>query len=183
MSVFTNPAAGAPGQAEQYIEAILGLLGDRDPVMVLRATPQVVRDGVNGLSAEQLGTREAPGKWSVRHVVQHLADSELVWGYRVRMILAHDRPQLTGYDQDLWATRLGYEQSDVEATLDLFRVLRETNLALLDRVPASDLQRVAVHAERGEESVERMLRLNAGHDLLHLHEIDRIKTAIGAGAR
>ncbi len=180
MSVFTNPAAGAPGQAERYIAAILGLLGDRDPFEILPRTPDRLRQRMAGLAAGQMGRPEAPGKWSVREVLQHLADSELVWSYRVRMILAHDRPQLTGYDQDLWATRLHYEESDAEAALDQFRVLREANLLLLGRVSAADLRRVAIHAERGEESVERMIRLNAGHDLLHLRQIDRIRAAVGA---
>ncbi|MGE5360306.1 MAG: DinB family protein [Bacteroidales bacterium] len=180
MSVFTNPAASAPAQAAAYIAAILDLLGDRDPFEVLARTPTAVREAYDGLTLDQMRQREAPGKWSIVHVLRHLADAELVWGYRVRMILAHERPAISPYDQDLWADRLRYERSDPNLAHEQFRVLREANLALLDTCSVQDRQRVALHAERGEESIDQMIRLNAGHDLLHLRQIARIRAAIGA---
>ncbi len=180
MSVFTNPAAGAPGQASAYVSAILQLLGDRDPMEVLARTPDALVDAMQDVTEARVRQREAPGKWSIVHVLQHLADAELVWAYRVRMILAHERPAITGYDQDLFANRLRYDEADPAAALEQFRVLRRANLALLERMPAADRQRVGVHAERGEESVDRMVRLNAGHDLLHLRQIARIRVAVGA---
>jgi hypothetical protein len=111
-------------------------------------------------------------------VLQHLADSELVWGYRLRMVLAHDRPAITGYDQDLWATRLHYEAADPRQALEEFSMLRGANLRVLARASASDLARVGLHAERGEESVAHMIRLYAGHDVLHLEQMARIRRAI-----
>lgn len=96
----------------------------------------------------------------------------------MRLILAHDRPVITGYDQDLWADRLHYGDADVNDSLDTMRVLRRDNLKLLERATPGDLQRVGVHSERGEESVGYLMRLFAGHDLLHLNQIDRIKNAI-----
>ena len=101
-------------------------------------------------------------------MLQHLADSDLVWGWRVRLILAHDRPTITGYDQDLWAERLRYELADPAESLATFDALRRANLRLLEGATAADLARVGVHAERGEESVVHLVRLYAGHDLLHL---------------
>jgi hypothetical protein len=94
------------------------------------------------------------------------------------MALAHDRPPLTGYDQDAWAERLGYDESDPAESLEEFRVVRRGNLRLIDRASPDDRLRVAVHAERGDESVEHMLKLYAGHDTLHLRQIERIRTAI-----
>ncbi len=179
MSVFTNPAAGAPEQATQYTTAILDLLGERDPMEVLRQTPAALAQKVAGLTPADIARPEAPGKWSVVQVLQHLADSDLVWAYRLRMVLAHDRPRITGYDQDLWATRLHYEQADPAQALEQFRVLRDSTLRLLGRASPVDLQRVMVHAERGEESLELGLRMYAGHDLLHLRQIERIRAAIG----
>ena len=179
MSIFTNPASSSAEQAQAYTSAILGLLGARPALDVLEGTPEALRRAINGLSERQLSAPEAPGKWSIRHVLRHLADSEIVWSYRLRMVLAHDRPQLTGYDQDAWADRLGYADSDAPEALDSFAVLRRANLVLLRRASLEDMKRVGVHTERGEESVEHMVRLYAGHDLLHLRQIERIRGAIG----
>jgi uncharacterized damage-inducible protein DinB len=177
MSVFTNSSRSAE-PAGDYTAAILGLLGARDPYDVLRATPDAVRRRLAGVSERQLSAPETSGKWSMRQVVRHLADSDLVWGYRLRMVLAHDRPPLTGYDQDLWAERLGYDRADVEQALQELAILRRSNLGLLAAASDEDRQRVGVHAERGEESVEHMVRMYAGHDLLHLQQLDRIHAAV-----
>ncbi len=178
MSVFTNPASGAAGHAAAYVAAILDLLGTRDPMSVARETPPALRRAIDGLSARALRQREREGKWSIAHVLQHLADSDLVWGWRVRLILAQDRPVITGYDQDLWADRLHYDESDPEQSLATFEILRAANLRLLERATPADLQRVGVHAERGDESLEHLRRLYAGHDLMHLQQIARIRAAI-----
>jgi uncharacterized damage-inducible protein DinB len=175
MSVFTNPASSSKEQGKAYTAAILGLLGDRKPLDVLKRTEPTLRKAVKGLSAKQLAKREAPKKWSVKHVLQHLADSELVWGWRLRMVLAHDRPPLTGYDRDLWADRLGYDTAKPDQALEEFAVLRKSNLRLVTRASPEDLERVGVHTERGDESVAHMMRLYAGHDLLHLRQIERIR--------
>jgi len=178
MSVFTNSAARSIDEAAAYTAAILGLLGSRDPMDVLPRTPDAVREAVAGLSEQQLSQREAAGKWSIRHVVRHLADGDLVWGYRMRMVLAQDRPTITGYDQDQWADRLHYGVADVPQALDEFALLRRGNLRLISAASAADLQRVGVHSERGEESVAHMLKMYAGHDLLHLAQLERIRAVV-----
>jgi hypothetical protein len=178
MSIYTNPATGAAEHAAAYIRAVLELLGDREPIAVLREMTSALPRAIEGLSPPQLRQPEQPGKWSIGQILQHLADSELVWAWRVRLILAQDRPRLTGYDQDLWAERLHYDQQDPLEALELFGVIRRANLRLVERASPADLKRVGVHAERGEESVEHLRRLNAGHDLLHLRQIERIRRAI-----
>ena len=180
MSVFTNRLSSSPDQAREYTSAILGLLGDREPRAVLRATPQALRHAVDGLSDGLLSTPEAPGKWSIRQVVRHLADGEIVWGWRLRLVFAQDRPAITGYDQDAWATRLRYDLAPVAEALDEFAVLRRTHLRIVESASDADLTRVGVHAERGEESVAHMIKMYAGHDLLHLQQVDRIRAAISA---
>ena len=175
MSVFTNPASHSIEQARAYTTAILDLLGTNDPISVLNATPDALKNAIDRLTERELSQPEAAGKWSIRQVMRHLADSDLVWGYRVRMVLAHDRPTITGYDQDLWAGRLHYDQAPVDSSLEEFRVLRRSNLHLITNASPADLERVGVHAERGEESVAHMMRLYAGHDLLHLNQIKRIR--------
>jgi hypothetical protein len=177
MSVFSNRSTDPPAERAAYAGAILSLLGDRDPLTVLRDTPAALTQAVQGLTPAELQRPEAAGKWSIVQVLQHLADSDLVWGWRVRLILAHDRPQITGYDQDLWAERLHYADADAGQALDTFRVLRTGNLRLLARATPEDLARVGIHSERGEESVAHLIRLYAGHDLLHLEQIARIRSA------
>ena len=178
MSVFTNPAGAAIEHAHAYVAAILGLLGDQDPLTVLRATPDALERAIATTSPDVLARPEAPGTWSMREVLAHLADSDVVWAWRLRLILAQDRPQLTGYDQDRWATRLGYGDSDPRDSVSLFSVLRNANLRLLDRTSPEDLQRVGVHVERGEESLVHQIRLYAGHDILHLNQLERIRQAV-----
>src|SRR5262245_58241806 len=133
MSVFTNPASGASEHADRYVTAVLDLLGSRDPLAVLRRTPDELSQILQGFSFDQLTRPEAAGKWSIRHVLQHLADAELVSGYRFRLVLAHDRPPLTGYDQDLFAQHLHYEHADPWEALQQFSNCRRSNLALLAR--------------------------------------------------
>ncbi|MGQ0563015.1 MAG: DinB family protein [Gemmatimonadota bacterium] len=176
MSVFTNPATANAEETATYVAALLELLGNRDPLDVLARTESELRRRTAGVTPAQLVQPDAPGKWSVRHVLQHLADSELVWGYRLRLVLAHERPPLSGYDQDAFAQRLHYEEADAEQALRDFDGLRGANLRLLRRASEEDLRRVGVHAERGEESLGHMMRLYAGHDLLHLRQIERIRT-------
>jgi hypothetical protein len=178
MSVFTNPASGAPEHAKAYVAAVLDLVGDREPLAILRATPDALRHAIDGLTLRELRQPERPDKWSIVQVLQHLADAEIVWAWRMRLILAQDRPVLTGYDQDQWAERLRYADADPRQALEEFTIIRRGNLRLLERATPQDLRRVGVHAERGEESVEHLRRLFAGHDLLHLRQVDRIRAAV-----
>ena len=179
MSVFTNPASRAPEQARAYTTAVLDLLGDRDPMVVLTETPAALRRSISQLSPEALRRPERAGKWSIGQVLRHLADADIVWAWRMRLILAQDRPTITGYDQDRWAERLHYDEADPVESLQEFDVLRRANLKLLGRAEPADLDRVGVHVERGEESLRHLRNLYAGHDLLHLNQIARIRAAVG----
>jgi hypothetical protein len=178
MSVFSNPKSAAADAAAAYIAALLDLLGDRDPMAVLRSTAARLRDAVQGVAPDVLRRPETPGKWSVVEILQHLADSELVWSYRLRLVAAEDRPTLTGYDQDAWAAGLRYREADPADALQQFALLRRLNLRLLDGLPPGGLARVGVHSERGEESLAHMVRLYAGHDLVHLRQLERVLVAV-----
>ena len=177
MSIFSNPASSTPTDIAVYVAALLQLLGDNDPVTILRQTPADLQRFLGTVPAPIVASPEAPGKWSIRDVIQHLADSELVGGFRLRMILAHDRPSLMGYDQDLWANRLRYRDVDVRDGVDQFTSLRRANLRLWQDLSPADLVRVGIHGERGEESLAHMRRLYAGHDLLHLQQLERIRAS------
>ena len=178
MSVFTNPASSSKEQGAAYTAAILGLIENTEPLTILRSTPHDLGAAIEGLTSDQLATHEAPGKWSTRQVVLHLADSEVVFAWRLRLVLAHDQPPITGYDQDLWAERLRYDDADAAEALETFSVLRRSNLRLLERASPEALARYGVHAERGNESIAHMMKLYAGHDRLHLAQIARIRQTV-----
>jgi hypothetical protein len=180
MSEFSNPASLGGADAASYTASLLGLLGARDPLEVMRETPEMLAAVVRGVPPDLLGVPEAPGKWSIREVVQHLADSELNGSVRFRMVLAQNRPPLIGYDQDLWAERLGYTESNVDAALAEFTSLRRANVRLFERTTDADRARVGIHSERGEESLGLMMKLYAGHDLVHLRQIERIRGAVSS---
>ncbi len=180
MSIFTNPASSSKEDAAAYTAALLDLLGTQKPLDVLEQTPAAVRSLVAHVDPARLARPEAPGKWSVRHVLAHLVDSELVGAWRYRMIMAHDRPPIQGYDQDAWANNLWYGDADPGLSLESFSALRRWNLRILRSASAEQLTRVGVHAERGEESIEHLVKLYAGHDLLHRKQIERVLASTSA---
>jgi uncharacterized damage-inducible protein DinB len=136
---------------------------------------------LSGLAADPLRRPEAPGKWSMLEVLVHLVDSELVYGYRVRKILAADRPRLDGYDQDEWARRLRYNDEDPAAAVEDLQAMRRRTLRLFRGLTEEQLAREGIHGERGPESVGRITRLLAAHDLVHRRQIERIRRALRLG--
>ena len=179
-ATFSNPAGAAKDAAERYTQALLDLLGDRDPIAVQSELAVAVERAVDGLSDAQLRQPEKPGKWSVIEVVQHLADTEIVYGYRIRMILAVDTPNIEGYDQDAWAQRLRYAETSLPDALAQIRILRGRGLHLLRGLRPEEWERSGMHSERGRETIRHITKLLAAHDLVHLRQIARIKSVIGA---
>ena len=178
MSQFTSPASSAKQHADAYTAAIIGALGARDPFEVLREMPGEIQKVLSGVPRDRILRPEKPGKWSMGQVVQHLSDSDAVVGFRFRMILAHDRPDLAGYDQDQFVARLHENDTDIDAAFAEFEATRRATLRLLERTKPGDFKRVGVHAERGEESVEHLLRMHAGHDVVHLRQLRRIRETV-----
>jgi len=177
---FSNPAGSAAASAGAYVQALLGLLGDRRPLDVLPELVPWLERRLPGAPEATLRRPEAPGKWSVIEIVQHLADSDLVFGFRSRMILSEDRPALQGYDQDKWASQFRYGEVSPGSAMAQLRALRDANLAVLGRLGPAELERVGLHSERGPESLGHLMKLMAGHDLVHRRQIERVLAATGA---
>jgi len=171
---FSNPAGGAARNAHAYREAVIALIGQRDPLDVLGELPEWIRLKLRNLDDARLRKPEAPGKWSVMEVVAHLNDAELVHGHRTRMIVAEREPVIIGYDQDGWALAFGYASADLKTTLAMLTAMREANLRLWSAFTPAQLARVGHHTERGPESTALYLKLAAGHDLVHRRQIERI---------
>jgi hypothetical protein len=179
MSSFSNPASQAKENAANYVKALMDLLGDRDPFQVQSELLTTLQKELAGIDEATLRRPEKPGKWSILQVVQHLADSELVSRYRMRLVLAQPTPEIHGYDQDLWATALKYNEAELAEALEQLRVLRAANLKMLRSLNEEQMERFGLHNERGPESIRKMMQMIAGHDLLHLNQIRRIKRAHG----
>jgi len=160
---------------KQYMRRITSYVGRRDPVKLQVAFPARLAEAVRGLTPAQLRRRPRPGKWSIQEIVGHLADTELVYGYRYRMTLAESGRPLQAYDQDRWAASLGYTRQPMGELLERIRVLRAENIRLMKRVPQAWWSRYGMHAERGKETFRRCVTLIAGHDLNHLNQIRAIR--------
>lgn len=169
------PDLVAEGLAYQLM--LLDALGNDDPAEVLSGTGAAVRDLVTEAGAH-LRIRPVPREWSVLRCVAHLVDAELAWAPRFRFVLAHDRPELPGYDQDLWNDRLHTDDEDPDALLRLFEPLRASTIDLWRRTSLEDRARVGLHRERGDESFDLMFRMLAGHDRVHLAQAHRALDAV-----
>jgi hypothetical protein len=156
----------------------LAALGDDDPFLAMFEAPQRLRKLLKGLTEKQLSRRPAPGKWSIKEIVAHLADGEVVTGSRYRFIAAHEKPAIASYDQDLFVEKLGVANATTEELVADFEMARAVNLGLLVRLPDDAFARVGVHSERGEESIESIVRLYAGHDRVHLDQVETIRTGL-----
>jgi hypothetical protein len=177
MTSFSNPAGNAPAAAASYTKALLDLLGDRDPLVVMAELVPWLEQRVGALDDATLRRPEKPGKWCVLEVVQHLADTELVYGYRVRMMLTQDAPPIPGYDQDVWARTFRYRDLPAAQAMAQVAALRPANLRLYRSLDAAQLARTGLHSERGPETVGHTLRMMGGHDLVHRRQIERILAA------
>ena len=162
---------------EQYKRRLMGYLGDRDPMRVQAGTVAKIEKLLKGVPAARLGKRPAPGKWSVAEILAHLADDEIVVAYRMKCILSAPGTPVAAFDQDRWAEAQNYAKSNPKLSLRVLATLREANLALLKSLRAEQWQHFGVHAERGEESIERIAQMMAGHDMNHLRQIEAILVA------
>jgi DinB superfamily len=159
---------------QQYIERMLAYAGSQDPFQVQAATPKKIARLLQGAAGSKLRKRPAPGKWSVGEILAHLADTELVIGYRVRAILGAPGTPIQGYDQDAWAAAMRYEKRDPRESLGYFSAFRKANLALLKMLTPEQWGHHGMHSERGKETVAHIARMVAGHDINHLGQIERI---------
>lgn len=162
---------------EEYIQRILAQLGGKDPLKVQADTPKKLGRLLRRASPAKLRKRPAPGKWSAGEIVTHLADCEIALSWRMRQILSAPGIPLQPFDQDAWAASGHYEKRDARKSLEQFRVLREQNLALLKTLAPEQRKHHGMHAERGAETIEHLLRLMAGHDLNHLAQVERLLSA------
>jgi methionine--tRNA ligase beta chain len=169
-----------PETAEQYIARIIANVGTEDPMQVLATTPARIGALIAGRADDDLRWTPAADRWSIAAIVTHLADAELVAGYRLRMILANPGTPIQSFDQNQWASAFNYSGQDAFPSLTTFNAVRTSTLRLLDGLDETKLEHYGMHAERGKETVRHLIRLYAGHDLNHLRQIERLLETVDA---
>lgn len=147
-------------------------VGTRDPREVIETTALELHRLAGRIGAARLTAPRAPGKWSARDILCHLADSEIVFAFRLRQALADEHHVIQPFDQEKWAPP--YRSLDAHAALATFEQLRKWNLALLETVTASQLSKPVTHPERGEMTFETIVETMAGHDLNHVKQLEEI---------
>jgi len=138
--------------------------------------PKRLAAAVSGVPETILRSKPAPGKWCIQEIVGHLADSEVVFAYRIRQVLADKDPKFAPIDQDAWAEHLGYMEASIPELVAQFGLERHHNLRLLRRVKIEDLSKSGFHPERNKQvTLEEIIRYWAGHGPNHLAQIERLK--------
>ncbi len=153
-------------------------LGKRDPLEVIAATPQRLGEWLETLGAEGANRSPAPGKWSAREILCHLADCEIVFAFRLRQALAETHHLIQPFDQDRWAAN--YAAFDVPSALAVFTAVRRWNVMLVQSLPADAFSKTLAHPERGEMTYQVLLETMGGHDLNHLGQIEGIASMSAA---
>jgi hypothetical protein len=161
---------------QQYTQRILANAQGQDPIKIQSTTNKKLTRLIKGVPTAKLRKRPAPEKWSAAEILAHLADVEIVIGWRMRSILGNPGTPVQAYDQNAWVIAGHYNKRDPRKSIELHRVVREANLALLKSLSPEQWKHYGQHAERGQESIERIVRMVAGHDINHIHQIERILT-------
>ena len=167
---------------QQYVQRIHAKIAGKDPVRTQSQTTKRLSGLLKRGTPAKLKKRPAPDKWSVSEILAHLADVEMVTGWRLRSILAAPGTPILAFDQDAWAAAGQYPKRDSRKSLEQFRILREANLGLLKSLSPAQWKLFGMHAERGEESIERLTQMIAGHDINHIEQIEAILAAKPARA-
>ena len=141
---------------------------------------QAIVDALAGITPAELEAREAPGEWSPREIVHHLADSEMTSAVRLRLLVAEDNPTLVGYDQESFVANL-FPERPIEPSLAAFGAARAATAPILRRLSEEQWQRAGTHTEVGRYSVEDWLQTYADHAHNHADQIGRARAAANTG--
>jgi uncharacterized damage-inducible protein DinB len=147
-------------------------VGGREPLEVIRATPEAVRELLGRMPVEQAALCPPGKKWNAREIVCHLADCEVAFCFRMKQTLSIDSPVLQPFDQEKWALRYG--NCDLESAVRMFEAARGWNLLLIEATTEEERRRPATHPERGTMTFWTIVETMAGHDTNHLGQLARL---------
>ncbi len=151
----------------------------KDLLESYRRGPALVTEAIRGIEGGALNARRPGSDWSIRDLLMHLADAELVRGYRIRVILAEDEPPILGWDQERWTRRLQYLWRSPEAAIALFDQLCFSNAELLRWSDRVAWERVGIEADGGRVSARALVERGIGHHMGHAADIVATREAIG----
>src|ERR1044071_8747929 len=140
-----------------------------------RRGPELLAAILTGVYGDEEDFVTAPGKWSVRQILAHLADSEMVGAHRFRQVIAEDNPTLVAWDQDAWTRNLDYARRKPKQSLETFRRVRSENYELLKELPAAAFERAGNHTENGRMTLVQLLDGYAGHAESHARQLQGIR--------
>lgn len=176
MTIIPIDIPDATTHPAEYKQALLDLIGDREPVDVIAATSVTLTGLCEGVSEEILTAKPTAGEWSVKDVVSHLFDVDIVYGFRWRLVLTEDNPTYPGYDEKQWTP---LPRLQFWAQLQAWQGLRAANVNLLRSTPRELWSRQGIHSEQGGETFDEMVRKLSAHDLAHLNQAERALEALG----
>ena len=153
---------------------ISGYAEGKKPLAELAATARKIGRLIADVPSSKLRKRPAPDKWSVSEILAHLSDVEIAVGFRLRLILGAPGTPVAAFDQDSWVVSGHYEKRDSRKSLEQFRVLREANITLLKSLAPDQWKHYGMHAERGKETIERVVLMLCGHDINHLKQVENV---------
>lgn len=141
-------------------------------------SPKKIALAVAGLPDKTLRRKPAPDKWCILEVVGHLADTEIVFAYRLRQMLADKKPVIAPINQDDWANNLGYMNTPMPEMIALYGLNRHANTRLLRNLRPGDLEKSAFHPEiSGDVTVANMVAKLDTHSAAHLAQIEKLKSS------
>jgi len=143
-----------------------------DLLRSLERTPRRIEQVVSAWPPEAFERSHAPGKWTARQVLTHLAQTEIVFGNRLRFGLAEDGYVIQPFDQDSWMRV--EPRVDGHAALAAYLGLRQMNLALCRSLTPEQRARTVTHPEHGSVTVEWVMTFFAGHERHHLPQLESI---------
>jgi hypothetical protein len=158
----------------QYSARIASYIEGKDPLVIQRQSPETLTRLIEGVPEQVLIQERAPGKWSIREILAHLADAEMVSTWRYRQMIEQSGATLTSFDQDEWARLGAYSETEPKESLEIFRILRKRNLQMFAQLTPEEWQCFGMHSERGKMTVQDLMRQMAGHDLNHIAQVKEI---------
>ena len=153
----------------------------REKIDAIERGPSLVVAAAAGVDDRTLRYKPAPDKWCILEILAHLADIEVLYGYRMRQMLADREPAIAPIDQEDWARNLGYMEGTPSDFLAAYQAARCANLRLLRRLEATDLAKGAFHPEKSRKvTLEELIGMMVVHDPNHAGQIERLKQAAKA---